>query len=68
MTGLILWLKIQEGKGRMRKERFSEELGGTSDCVMRRVTKTFKFRYHISENNQDDNEDMEESKELYLYL
>ena len=52
----------------MRKERFSEELGGTSDCVMRRVTKTFKFRYHISENNQDDNEDMEESKELYLFL
>ena len=44
MTGIILWLEIQEGKDRMRKEIFSEELGRTATCVMRGVINTSTFK------------------------
>ena len=46
MIEIILWLEIQEGKDRMRKEIFSEELGRTATCVMRGVRNTSTFKYH----------------------
>ena len=65
---MILWLEIQEGKDRMHKEIFSEELGETSACVMRGVRNTSKFKHHTSEKDDDNNEEIEEPEKPFLYL
>ena len=48
--------------------KFCKELGGNVACVMNGVPNTSKFKHHISENNEDYNEDMEEPKNPNLYL
>ena len=40
LTGVMLWLEIQEGRDRMRTLDYNE-LGGTAACVMRGVEKNF---------------------------
>ena len=41
---------------------FSEELGGTAAWVMRGVRNTSMFKHHISEKDDDDNEEVEHLK------
>ena len=61
MAGIIIWLEIQEGKDCMHKEMFSEKFGGTAACVMRGIRNTSMFKHHISEKDDDDNEEIGES-------
>ena len=42
----MLWLEIQEGKERMRKQEYSQLLGGTAACVLRGVIEVSKFKHH----------------------
>ena len=43
LSGVMLWIEIQEGKERMRKKEFSE-LGGTAACTIRGVNATREFK------------------------
>ena len=47
---------------------FSEELGGIAACVMRGVRNTSIFKHYTSETDDDDNEQIEEPEEFFLYL
>jgi len=37
VTGILIYLEIQEGKNPMRKKKYSEALGGTAGCTLRLV-------------------------------
>ena len=65
---IILWLEIQEGKDYTYKEIVSEELDGIASCVIREVRNTSMFKHHTSEKYDDDNEEIEEPAESFLYL
>ena len=43
----------------MHNEIFSEKFGGTTACVMRGIRSTSIFKHHISEKDDDDNEEIE---------
>ena len=48
MSGLMLWLEIQEGKDRMRRKEFIR-LRATAACVMRGVNDTSSSYSYIEE-------------------
>ena len=37
LSGIMLWVEVQEGKDRMAKHQHTSELGGTAACVVRGV-------------------------------
>ena len=66
LTGMMLWLEIQEGKDRMCKLTYNE-LEGTATYVMRGVENTSKFRHHPSEHRDNVNI-LDDTQEPYLYF
>lgn len=48
MSGLMLWLKIQEGNERIRKKELIQ-LGAAISCVMRGVTDISSSYSHVDE-------------------
>ena len=75
MSGLMLWLEIQEGKERMRKKEYIR-LGATAACVMRGVTDTCNAYSYIESpedsqvpsNDRDESEPAAEEARKRLYL
>ena len=51
LSGLVLWLEIQEGRDRMRSKEY-QELGTTAACTMRGVKGT--EGYNIFEQQDDE--------------
>ena len=70
VTGVLLWLEIQEGKQRMSTKSF-QELGSTSACVMRGVKKTAEFDTipvnHDARSDEEPDSD-DDSNEPRLFL
>ena len=66
LTGVMLWLEIQEGKERMRKLKCNE-LGGTVACVVRGVENISRFRHQSSEHSDNVNI-LNDTQTPYLYF
>ena len=60
LSGMMAWIKIQEGKERMAKKTFFLELGATAGCVMRGVKNGEKYLSELSEldNNESQKRDL----------
>ena len=58
MSGIMLWLEVQEGKQRMSKLPHTKELGGTAACVVRGVEAMQDHQYvddlDLPTNDDDD--------------
>ena len=67
MSGIMLWLEIQEGKERMRALEHTQALGGTAACVLRGVNATSTFT-HIEDATIEDDEDICNDSSPYLYF
>ena len=66
LTGVMLWLEIQEGKERMRKLTCNK-LGGTVACVVRDVEKISRFRHQPFEHSDNVNI-LDDTQTPYLYF
>ena len=56
-SGMMAWIKIQEGKERMTRRDFFPELGATAGCVMRGVKNCEKYESK-SDNNKSSRTDL----------
>ena len=67
MSGVMMWLEIQEGKERMRALEHTQAFGGTTACVLRGVKATCSFT-HIEDATMEDDEDIGNDHSPYLYF
>ena len=67
MSGVMMWLEIQEGKERMRALEHTQALGGTAACVLRGVNATCTFT-HIEDATMEDDEDIGSDSSPFLYF